>query len=150
MFVYNEWSNMWSMTLKVIDILTCLHVINLSERWCLQISHLCYWYIYPLLLKSYSRFLGTGFRDWCFFKFFFWNDFMYGRSLSYEREKLICWNCQKYLEARCCEAGGYSIWVVTFLVILSFLSFSSLCKHISVLAFTTLICCYLFTYFSPC
>lgn len=48
------------------NILICLCVINLNECQCLQISYLCYlcyWYIYPLLLKSYSRFLGTGFRD---------------------------------------------------------------------------------------
>lgn len=45
------------------NILTCLCVINLNECQFLLISYLCYWYIYPLLLKSYSRFLGTGFRD---------------------------------------------------------------------------------------
>ena len=48
---------------NVIDILICIHVINLNECWLLQISRFCCWYAYLLLLKSYSKFPGTSYRD---------------------------------------------------------------------------------------
>lgn len=120
------------MTLKVIDTLTCIHFINLNECWCLQIKHLCYWYTYLLLLKSFFRFPGTSLRDYDVFFFFtflfewphLWPVFLlwWGEIDLLQLPKVIG---NKMLWGR-----WYSIWVVKFLVILSFLSFLSPCEYI--------------------
>lgn len=127
---------------NVIDILICIHVINLNECWLLQISRFCCWYAYLLLLKSYSKFPGTSYRDH--------DAFLGGRGLA-SLMACLCpikrgnWfvemvknNLKTNVVSQVVFNLGGQIAVIQVRCLLS-----------CVTAFTTLICNYLRTYLFP-